>query len=112
MDSIGRMIRIPALISLAVTFLRLVGELSNWSPALFNREAGGGGALVGIAWLVPVFGIYFAIKLAQSGAAPLKAGRTVLYAVLALLAFMAIGFGGMRALSIDPNTPSFTSFLL
>ena len=54
----------PAVITLAVTLLRLVGELQGWSPLLFNREAGGGGALVGISWLVPVFGAWFGWKLA------------------------------------------------
>lgn len=57
----------PAAITLAVTLLRLTGELFKWSPALFSREAGGGGALVGIAWLVPIFGIWFAVKLHRSG---------------------------------------------
>jgi hypothetical protein len=112
MDSIIRLIRVPALISLGVTLLRLIGELNSWSPALFNREAGGGGALVGIAWLVPVFGIYFAMKLAQAGAAPLKPGRTVLYSVMAFAAVMAIGLGGMKALGLDPNTPSLGAFAL
>jgi hypothetical protein len=112
MDSIGKLIRWPAIISLAVTLLRLIGELNHWSRTLFNSEAGGGGALIGIAWLVPVFGIYFAVKLAQSSAAPLNAGKTILYAVLALVAFAAISFGGTRALRIDPNTPSFTAFFL
>lgn len=112
MESIVRLIRVPALISLGVTLLRLIGELNNWSPALFNREAGGGGALVGIAWLVPVFGIYFALKLAQAGAAPLKPGRTILYAVIALAAVMAIGLGGMKAFGLDPNTPSLGAFAL
>ncbi len=53
----GRLILVPAVITLAVTLLRLVGELQQWSSALFNRSAGGGGAIVGIVWLVPVFGI-------------------------------------------------------
>jgi hypothetical protein len=112
MDSILRLIRIPALISLGVTLLRLIGELNHWSPALFNREAGGGGAIVGIAWLVPIFGVYFALKLAQSGAAPLKAGRTLLYSLGALVAFLAIGFGGARALRLDPNTFSLAGFVV
>jgi len=112
MDSIVRLIRYPALITLGVTLLRLIGELNGWSPALFNREAGGGGAVVGIAWLVPIFGIYFALKLAQPGAAPLKAGKTLLYAVSGLAAFLVIAFGGMRALGLDPNVPSFTSFAI
>src|SRR5262245_8840621 len=97
MESVGRIIRVPALITLGVTLLRLIGELNSWSTAFFNREAGGGGAIVGIAWLVPIFGIYFAVKLSKSGAAPLKAGKTLLYALGGLVAFMAISFGGMAA---------------
>jgi hypothetical protein len=112
MDSTLRLIKVPALITLGVTLLRLIGELNHWSPALFSREAGGGGALVGITWLPFAFGIYFALKLARSGAAPLKAGRTILYAVGGLMAFIVIAFGGVRVLGLDPNTPSLTSLLL
>jgi hypothetical protein len=39
----------PALIALAITLLRLAGELQGWSSVLFNPAAGGGGALVGIS---------------------------------------------------------------
>ena len=109
MDPVFRLVRVPALITLGVTLLRLIGELQNWSPALFNKEAGGGGAVIGIAWLVPIFGIYFAFKLSQS-ATPLKSGKTVLYAVAGLAAFLAIGFGGVRALGLDPDKPSLTAF--
>ncbi len=112
MESLFQLVRVPALITLGVTLLRLIGELLNWSPVLFNREAGGGGALVGIAWLVPIFGIYFALKLSQPGTAPLKAGKTVLYAVSGLAAFFVIGFGGVFALGLDPNSPSLTSLVL
>jgi hypothetical protein len=72
----------PALITLAVTILRLVGELQHWSPRLFSREAGGAGALVGIVWLVPIFGFYFAWKLAKAGVAP-GAGRVIGHGALA-----------------------------
>ena len=58
---------VPAVVTLAVTLLRLVGELQGWSPRFFSKEAGGGGALVGIAWLVPVFGAWFGWRLARSG---------------------------------------------
>ena len=112
MNSIVRLIRVPALITLGVTLLRLIGELQNWSPRLFNRGAGGGGALVGIAWLVPIFGIYFALKLSQLGAARLRAGKMVLYAMAGVVAFFVIGFGGMRLLGLDPNTPSLTALVL
>jgi hypothetical protein len=66
----------PALITLAVTVLRLIGELQHWSPRFFSREAGGAGAVVGIVWLVPIFGVYFAWRLAKAGLAP-GAGRVI-----------------------------------
>jgi hypothetical protein len=65
-----KLVLVPAAITLGVTLLRLVGELLDWSPRLFNKEAGGGGALVGIAWLVPLFGAWFGWKLARAGSAP------------------------------------------
>jgi hypothetical protein len=79
------LILVPSLITLAVTILRLVGELQNWLKLLFNRSAGGGGALVGISWLVPIFGIYFALKLAGSGARPASMGRAIGFTLLGLL---------------------------
>ena len=86
------MILVPALITLAVTLLRLVGELQHWSPALFNREAGGGGALIGIGWLVPIFGIYFALKHAGRGERPASVGKALGLAFLAFLFTPAAGF--------------------
>ena len=65
-----QLILIPAVVTLAITLLRLAGELLGGPALLFNREAGGGGALVGIAWLVPVFGAWFGWKLARAGSAP------------------------------------------
>jgi len=62
--SIMKLISIPALITLAVTLLRLVGEFMSLPSWLASREAGGAGALIGIAWLAPVFGVYFAGKIA------------------------------------------------
>jgi len=93
---IGRMVLGPALITLAVTLLRLVGELQGWSPRLFSREAGGGGALVGISWLVPVFGAWFGWKLAASGERPGSAWRALGLTVLALAALPASGFAAAR----------------
>jgi hypothetical protein len=99
----GRLVLVPAVITLAVTLLRLVGELQGWSSALFNREAGGGGALVGIVWLVPVFGIYFALKLARGGEVPARIGRgigLVLVAFVLLPASAAVG----QVAGMDPNS--------
>jgi hypothetical protein len=94
--STGRLILVPALITLAVTLLRLTGELMNWSPALFSRQAGGAGALVGIVWLVPVFGIYFAYRLVRAGLGPGGLGRVFGFAALAILIPVAVGFVAAR----------------
>jgi hypothetical protein len=83
------LILVPVLITLAVTLVRLTGELLEWSPALFNRDAGGPGALIGIVWLVPIFGAYFAVKLVRMGHVPDSAGRAVGVAFLSLLFIVA-----------------------
>ncbi len=81
-QSLGQLIPVPALITLAVTLLRLAGELAHWSQTYFNTEVGGGGAIVGITWLAPIFGAYFAAKLARSGAGPRSAWQAVGFAAL------------------------------
>ena len=83
--STAQLILVPAIITLAVTILRLVGELQNWPPRFFSREGGGGFALVGIWWLAPLFGIYFAIKLVHAGEGPVSSGRGILFSILAIL---------------------------
>ncbi len=88
----SRRILAPALITLGVTILRLAGELQGWSPGLFSREAGGGRALVGIAWLPFVFGAVFAWQLIRDGEGPARAARSLLTYVLALAAFFATAF--------------------
>jgi hypothetical protein len=88
--SIPSLILVPSLITLGVTLLRLVGELNNWAPALFSRQAGGAASLVGIVWLAPVFGAYFAWRLARAGSAPAP-GRVAGHALLAFL--LPIGAG-------------------
>lgn len=93
-SSVKDMILVPAVITLAVTILRLAGELNGWSPVLFNSEAGGGAAVVGITWLVPIFGAYFALKLVRSGSAPAPVGRVLAYSAAGLAAAVAIMIGG------------------
>lgn len=92
--SISKLIFVPAVITLAITLLRLVGELQNWSPYLFSREAGGGSAILGISWLPPILGIYFARKLLNEGNTPTSAGRVILFALLGTLLMVAGGFVG------------------
>jgi hypothetical protein len=87
----GRLVLVPAIITLAVTLLRLAGERMHWSHRLFNPEAGGGGALVGIVWLVFVFGVYFALKLARAGDAPSGVGRGLGLVALAIVVFIGSG---------------------
>ena len=89
---IAKLILVPSLITLGVTILRVVGELQNWSPILFGKAAGGGGAIVGIAWLAPIFGFYFALKLSGTGAGPAKLGKTFALCGLGLLLLAAGGF--------------------
>lgn len=84
------LITVPALITLGVTLLRLVGELQDWSPRFFSREAGGAGAIMGIAWLPPIFGIYFALRLAKTGLA--RAGRAIGFSLLGIVALIALGY--------------------
>jgi hypothetical protein len=89
--SIASLIAIPALITLAITILRLEGELHGWPRPWFDTAAGGGGAIVGISWLPIIFGPYFALKLAGAGDAPLKMGKPLGLTVLGLVVFLAGG---------------------
>lgn len=86
---ITRLILLPAIISLAVTLLRLTGELMHWSSILFNRSAGGGGAIVGITWLPFFFGPYFAVKLWDKDHRPSSSGKAVGYALLGAVLLFA-----------------------
>jgi hypothetical protein len=66
----------------------------------FSREAGGGAALVGIVWLIPVFGAYFAWRLCRQGAGPASVWRALGLAVLAFVVNTALGFA---AFSLVPS---------
>lgn len=107
---IGKLILVPAVITLAVTLLRLVGELQGWSRTLFNRECGFCGALVGIWLLVPVFGAWFGWKLTRAGSGPRSLGRALgltlaSLAVLPLFAFLAPKAGVVPERMWRPNVP-------
>jgi hypothetical protein len=88
--SITSLITIPTLITLAITILRLVGELEHWPKLLFSTAAGGGLAIVGISWLPIIFGPYFALKLAGAGEGPSGLGKAIGLA-LAGLGVMILG---------------------
>lgn len=81
--STARLIAVPALFSIAVTALRLVGELLRWPKPLVNNDVCGK-AILGVIWLVPIFGTYFAVKLSHAGDAPQRFARPVVFAISAL----------------------------
>lgn len=83
--TVRELVLVPAIITLAVTALRLVGELQHWSPVLFNTSPGGGGAIVGISWLPFIFGAWFAVKLARAGDGPTRIGPVFGFAVLGIV---------------------------
>jgi hypothetical protein len=86
----GRLILVPALITLAVTMVRLVGEIQRWSETLFNRTMGG--SLIAIAWLAPVVGIYFALRLVRYGRPPASYLRAIKYALLGVIVLVVCAF--------------------
>ena len=110
--AIKKMILIPAVITLAVTLLRLLGELMHWSTMLFNPAPGGGGALVGIAWLVIIFGVIFALQLAAAGERPAGVGPAIGYPLLGFALLPVAGFAA-TALGAPPNSlPLFAVFVV
>ena len=64
------LVRGPALLTLGVTLVRLVGELRGLSPSYFSRLPGGGLSPVGITWLAPVVGFYLGWRLWRAGVSP------------------------------------------
>ena len=97
-----KLIFVPAVITLAVSLLRLVGEFLNLPGWLASKEAGGNGALIGITWLAPVFAIYFAYKLAGKPGSLVKNLAKTMFAyglaaripVIAIMGFAIFGEWG------------------
>jgi hypothetical protein len=87
-----RLILVPALVTLAVTAARLTGELVHGPRMFFNSDPGGPWAIIGIIWLAPIFGIYFALKLAAQGQGPNSLGRAVGFALLGVAVAFAFSF--------------------
>ena len=92
--SIWGLILVPALITLAITLMRLAGELEHLSPRFFSAAPGGGAAIIGISWLPFLFGPYFAVKLARSGQGACGVWKTFGLSMLGLVIMMAGGFVG------------------
>ena len=102
-----KLVKVPAIITLVVSLVRLIGELLALSPALFSRQPGGGAALVGITWLVLVFGFYFGWRLARTDGAPAVPGRSMLTIfvglVVAMVLFLVLVGLPEEGQEIDPN---------
>jgi len=86
-----QLIAIPALITFAITIIRLMGEMQGWSKVWFNPDPGGGAAPIGIVWLVLIFGAYFGIKLTTAGDGPSSNGRVISFALLGI-GVLVVGF--------------------
>lgn len=105
--SVGRTLRLvlgPSLVALAVTLLRLVGELRHWSERWFSPETGGiiprgTSWIFGITWLAVPFGIYFAFKLARAGEGPTRAWRVVAWSLAGMLVLL-VGLRLVRSLPV------------
>jgi hypothetical protein len=93
--TVGKLITVPALITLVITILRLVGELQHWPAPWVSNAAGGGGAIIGISWLPLIFGPYFAWKLAAAGDGPASSGKAIGMSAVGLAVFIlgGIAFG-------------------
>jgi hypothetical protein len=87
---------VPVLLTLGVTLLRLVGELRGWSPTWFGRVAGGGLAIMGIAWLAPIVGAWLGYRLGRAGLSPTSLVRGAGLPVVALLVVFLLAAAGGR----------------
>jgi membrane protease YdiL (CAAX protease family) len=56
----------PALVTLAITLLRVTLEVKGGPAWLASKEAGGHFALLGISWLPIVFGPWFALRIGRA----------------------------------------------
>ena len=101
--SITSLVTIPALITLGITILRLVGELEHWPKPWFSAAAGGGGAIVGISWLPIIFGPYFALKLAGAGDRSASFGKAIGFALLGLVLLFLGGWVAEASFAHHPT---------
>ena len=98
------LVLLPVAVTLGVTLLRLGGELMEWSPRYFSRAAGGGLAVVGITWLVPIVGFYFGYRLGRAGVGPSSLARAAGLPIAALVLTPAFAWLGSRLESASTAT--------
>ena len=83
-----RLIAAPSLIAISVTAVRAFGEVHHWPSPIVN-PAVCGRAILGVVWLVPIFGVYFALRLSPTTAGLRSVGRPTIFAIGSLLLKLA-----------------------
>jgi hypothetical protein len=92
-----RAVLVAGAVTLLVTLVRLIGELSKWDPRFFNHTAGGPGAIVGIGWLMAPFGFWFGrLVAAAHGRPPMRRAWLLTALPLALLIGALLTFRAMH----------------
>ncbi|MFN7589526.1 MAG: hypothetical protein ACK501_02630 [Planctomycetota bacterium] len=79
------LVLVPALLTLVVTIVRLVGELAGWMPVLFNSHGPGPKqqqGLFGITLLIPLFGCWFGWMLRRDTGGPANLTSALLQYVI------------------------------
>lgn len=94
--SVRKAVFTAAAVSLAITLLRFFGEREGWDPRFFSRQPGGGGALLGITWLVLPFGFWFGRRLAKNGKRPATTGKALLLHLIGIALVAGVFFVGFK----------------
>ncbi len=91
--SVLQLVLLPAVITTLVSLARLYAEVEG----NVATTSGGGGILLGITWLVPVFGAWFGLRLARGGSKPRLRPAALWFAaaLLASVGTVAYGFSGL-----------------
>ena len=79
------LVLVPALLTLVVTIVRLVGELEGWMPVLFNSHGPGPKQQQGlfcITLLIPLFGFWFGFRLRRDTGGPANLTSALLQYVI------------------------------
>jgi len=115
------LVLIPAVVTLLVTILRLVGELEGWNDQIFSNVPPHGEpkpGWMGIAYLVPIFGFWFGWRLRRATGEPAHVGKAALRMLIGGVCFigglaLCLYLGWIKMPSADePGTPSGTTAML
>lgn len=99
--SIFRLILWPSVLTLGVSIVRLVGEVQGW----ITNASGGGGTLLGITWLIFVFGAWFGFRLSRTGSEPKRRPAPV-WTLVPVLAVIGTFFFRMRGVDLQDTSPA------